>query len=138
MPKLRGHHLICLQFFHGEGYNAKFVDNLGVIRESMRDEPIDISVGTDDVCGKCPYLKGNACGYDKCAEEEIGEMDERALRLLRVAPGGRAVWDEISEKLPRIFNEWYTVYCTVCNWREACEKDDYYRQLRDTCLTELF
>jgi hypothetical protein len=138
MPKLRGHHLICLQFFHGEGFNAKFVDNLRMLRESTRDEPIDISAGTDDVCGKCPYLEGNACGYDERAEEEIGEMDERALRLLGVAPGSRAVWDEIREKLPRIFNEWHTVYCEACDWRGACEKDDSYRRLRDTCLPELF
>ncbi|HAM50735.1 MAG TPA: DUF1284 domain-containing protein [Nitrospiraceae bacterium] len=136
IPKLRGHHLICLQFFQGEGYNEEFVDNLGMIRQLIRDEPVEISAGPDDICRKCPYLENDVCGYNERAEEEIREMDERALRLLGAATGSRAAWDEIREKLPMIFHEWHTLYCKVCHWRGACEKGDFYRRLKNTCLTE--
>jgi hypothetical protein len=32
--KLRGHHLICLQFFKGEGYSKIFVENAKQIVEN--------------------------------------------------------------------------------------------------------
>ena len=136
IPKLRGHHLICLQFFHGEGYSEEFVDNLRMTRELLRDEAVGIAAGPDDVCRKCPHLKDDACGYNEHAEQEIREMDQRALRLLAAAPGGSATWDEIREKLPMIFHKWHASYCMICDWRGACEKDDFYRQLKNACLTE--
>ena len=131
MPKLRGHHLVCLQFFHGEGYTAEFVENLRIIKELMQDELIQISDGSDDVCGKCAYRENDACGYGEHGDEKIREMDETALKLLKTAPGGRVSGDEIREELPRMFREWHSAYCTACEWRRVCEGDKLYRRLRD-------
>jgi hypothetical protein len=121
--KLRGHHLICLHFFRGEGYNPEFVANLReVIKTAEAGEEIEVYSEADDVCKMCPYLKEGICFYDKDAEAEIREMDKVALRLLRLKTHRRVKWLDIREKIPQIFREWAREYCKNCNWRKVCEK----------------
>ena len=121
--KLRGHHLICLHFFRGEGYNPEFVANLReVIKRAEAGEEIEIYSGADDVCKMCPYLKRGMCFYDKDTEAEISEMDKVALRLLRLKTHRRVKWLDIREKIPQIFREWAREYCKNCKWRKVCEK----------------
>lgn len=121
--KLRGHHLICLHFFKGEGYNPEFVANLGeILKRVGSGEEIKIYSGADDVCKKCPYLKEGMCFYDKDTEAEIREMDKVALRLLKLKTHRRVKWLDIREKIPQIFREWAREYCKNCNWRKVCEK----------------
>ncbi len=130
MPALRGHHLICLQFFHGEGYNAEFVRNLRDILRDASDHGIDIVAGPDDVCSKCPYLDHDRCRYDEGADEEIAGMDRKALALLDYSQGIKVEWEKVGQKIPGLFERWYEAYCTGCSWRSACGKDDRYRRLR--------
>jgi len=127
--KLRGHHLICLHFFHGEGYDAGFVDNLGSVIAKARAEEVRICAGPDDVCAKCPHLSGDACGYNEGAEEAVAEMDRTALRLLGMTSGGRADWGRIRKDLASLFHDWRETYCVRCTWRGACEKDEFFRGL---------
>ena len=62
--KLRGHHLVCLHFFRGEGYSAEYVENLTRILERVEaGAEIGVSAEADDVCGVCPSLKGGKCSY---------------------------------------------------------------------------
>lgn len=129
MPRLRGHHLICLHFFHGEGYTPEFVDNLRIVTANVRNEKIEICTGADDICGRCPHLKGSTCGYSERADEEIAEMDRKALDLLGMASGTKAEWGMIKENLANLFHDWFKTYCAVCDWRWACERDGYYRRL---------
>jgi hypothetical protein len=125
--KLRGHHLICLHFFRGEGYNPEFVANLReVIKRAEAGEEIEVYSGADDVCKMCPYLKEGICFYDKDTEAEIREMDRRAIRLLRLKTRRRVKWLDIREKIPQIFREWSREYCEDCSWRKVCEKDKYF------------
>ena len=121
--KLRGHHLICLHFFRGEGYNPEFIANLnGILNRAEAGEEIEVYSGADDVCKMCPYLKGEICLYDKDAGAEIREMDRRAIRLLSFKNQRRVKWRDIREKIPPIFREWAREYCKDCNWRTVCEK----------------
>jgi len=128
--KLRGHHLICLHFFHGEGYNPEFVANLReFIKRAMAGEEIAVQSGPDDVCEWCPYLRNEACAFNKGADDEIREMDKTALDLLQVKIGGRVKWSDMKEKIPDIFSRWSQTYCTMCDWRNACEKNASFRGL---------
>jgi len=53
--KLRGHHLICLNFFRGEGYSDDFIRN---IYEVLKKEKVEILAGPDEICLKMPiFLK---------------------------------------------------------------------------------
>lgn len=130
MIKLRGHHLICLHFFHGEGYNPKFVENLRlIIKSAEAGEKIKICTGGDDVCRICPYMKDNMCFYNKNAEPEIIEMDRKAIKLLGFRIKEQVKWIDIKEKIPEIFKEWWREYCKKCDWRWSCENKDNFIKL---------
>jgi hypothetical protein len=130
MLTLRGHHLICLHFFNGEGYDAAFTENLKNVLKRSEDEDIEICDGADDVCEKCPYLKDNKCQYDEGADEEIKEMDEMASSLLKIANGTKIRWQEIKERIPEIFSQWFANYCYDCDWNKVCEKNEFYQRLK--------
>jgi hypothetical protein len=124
MVRLRGHHLICLHFFLGEGYNPEFIDNLKeVLKRAEAGEEIEIWSGADDVCRECPYLRGEFCLYDNDAENEIREMDSKAIELLGLEKGLEVKWTDINKKVRTIFREWAERYCKECDWRRACEKN---------------
>jgi hypothetical protein len=120
--RLRGHHLICLHFFSGEGYNFEFIGNLKKILERAESgEEIEICSGADDICRKCPHLKGKRCFYDKDTDGEIREMDRKAIKLLRLSSQKRVKWMKIRDEIPEIIHEWSRDYCETCGWRKACE-----------------
>ncbi|OHE58552.1 MAG: hypothetical protein A2Z47_03695 [Thermodesulfovibrio sp. RBG_19FT_COMBO_42_12] len=134
--KLRGHHLICLHFFKGEGYNPEFVKNLReILKRVEAGEELEVCSGADNVCKKCPYLKGKLCLYDKDAEAEIRAMDKRAMGLLRLKTRDRVKWQEIRKRIPEIFHAWLREYCENCDWRKVCEKTGMYRKMQDSIQT---
>ncbi len=130
MRGLRGHHLICLYFFRGEGYNIPFVENLKQVLANIETSAVDICEGGDDVCVMCPHLKDNRCLYSDNADEDIRQMDKSALNLLNLSPGAKIGWQEIQKRIPGIFHEWHKAECIRCSWRWACEKKKLYQELK--------
>jgi hypothetical protein len=123
--RLRGHHLICLHFFLGEGYKPEFIENLrGVLRRAGAGEEIEIAEGADDICRECPYLEDTVCLYDKNAENEIREMDRTATALLGLENKGTVNWTDIKKKIRSVFGTWAKRYCEECDWRLVCEKNE--------------
>ncbi|AAB89439.1 DUF1284 domain-containing protein [Archaeoglobus fulgidus] len=115
--KLRGHHLICLQFFRGEGYSGEFVENVKKIMERLESgETVEVVAGVDDICVACPYNRGY-CGKDETSEERVREMDKAAVRLLGVSE--KTTWREVAERIEKVLNEW-RVFCEDCDWKEVC------------------
>jgi hypothetical protein len=130
--KLRGHHLVCLHFFRGEGYNTEYVENLRRILERVEaGAEIEVSAEADDVCGVCPSLKGGKCSYAADAEIGIREMDMTALSLLGLTDRDYVRWADMREKLPEIFPQWTSRYCKACGWRKACEKQEKFYRFAD-------
>lgn len=122
MIKLRGHHLICLHFFKGEGYNPEFVANLReILKRAEAGEEVKVYPGPDDVCRVCPYLKGETCFYDEDAEAGIREMDRMAIRLLGLKTKVSVKWTDIKGKVLEVLHIWAREYCKECNWRKVCE-----------------
>jgi hypothetical protein len=130
MLKLRGHHLICLHFFNGEGYDQTFIDNLRDTLKTLLSEELEIVAGGDNVCRECPYLKDESCQYHNNADAEIREMDRKALELLGFAVGNSVSWDRIRNSIPKIFPEWFRSCCTDCEWLLVCEKNHDFRKVR--------
>jgi hypothetical protein len=130
IPRLRGHHLICLHFFNGKGYSPEFTKNLRTVLRVAAESGVEVSQGADDVCRACPYLKDEKCMYDEHSDEEITEMDGFALKLLHEAPGIETEWHLIKERVLEIFPLWLERYCKKCSWEKACEENPLYQTLR--------
>jgi hypothetical protein len=114
---LRGHHLICLNFFRGEGYSEEFIENLYAV---IKKEHIEIVTGADEVCKKCPYLKEGKCKSSDYTDEIIHLQDLEALRLLGLKQGMIVDWKLIASKLPEIIEEWKDEFCLACGYRKVC------------------
>jgi len=131
---LRGHHLICLNFFKGKGYDKEFRDYLYMLKKHIKNSEIEIVNGADDVCRKCLYLKNKECKYNPNSEKEIKEMDRTAIRLLSIKQ--KVVkWKKIEEKLPKIFKDW-SAYCKTCDWANDCKENGKWRKLMN--LNEIY
>jgi len=115
--KLRGHHLICLNFFRGEGYSEEFIRNIYSV---VAKERIEIVKGADDVCAMCPYLKGGMCNNPEYSDEMILLQDRKALKLLELKPGMSVDWKMISYKLPGIMGDWKAQFCRECVYKKVC------------------
>ena len=76
--KLRGHHLICLPFFTGDGYNPEFIRNLKeILIRAQSGEEVEVCSGVDDVCTMCPFLKERRCGMRRLRSPmQIAETSE--------------------------------------------------------------
>ncbi len=129
MLSLRGHHLVCLHFFSGEGYDEAFIRNLRNIMSRAADEDLTITSGADDVCTSCLHLTEGRCNFRENADVEIREMDKKALDLLDLSDTGQTRWDELRELVRNIFPQWYSRFCSDCDWRETCEKNVFYRKM---------
>lgn len=116
--KLRGHHLICLHFFKGEGYTSEFVKNLEVILSKVETREVRIVMGPDDLCKACPNLSGERCTK---GEKKITELELLALNLLKGNPGDTIEWEDIKERLPEILDRWKKRACLDCEYEEVCK-----------------
>lgn len=130
MLNLRGHHLICLHFFLGEGYDALFVKNLIDVLKRAENEEVEIISTADNICIRCPYLKDYKCTYAEKADEKIREMDETALKLLNLRIGQKITWEAVKGYIPAIFHEWHDRYCNECDWKQMCEKSNFYQKIK--------
>jgi hypothetical protein len=128
-PIFRGHHLICLHFYNGEGYSAEYIEHLSNTLEIAEKGAVEICAGADCICKKCPHLRDDNCEYYENAEVDIRRMDSTALDLLGLSADTSISWKEVREKVEKIFHEWYELYCKDCNWLSACEKNVRFRKL---------
>ena len=124
IPRLRGHHLICLFFFQGEGYDEPFVSNLLDVMRSL-DEAGQclVAEGADDVCGSCPWLAPDGrCQEPNGGEDEIRRIDTLALALLGATPGEylsrRALREVVMS--PAVAKPWLRDACQDCEWEGVC------------------
>ncbi|MEQ9730714.1 MAG: DUF1284 domain-containing protein [Candidatus Methanoperedens sp.] len=115
--KLRGHHLICLNFFRGEGYSEDFIKN---IHSVIRKQKVEVVAGPDEVCKRCPYLIENKCADNEYTNEKILFQDKEALRLLGYKQGEIISWKTISAKLPGIIEDWKAQFCADCRYLKVC------------------
>lgn len=128
--RLRGHHLICLNFFKGEGYSPDFVANLrNVLERAEAGEQIELCEGADDICSACPSLQEKRCLYGEDSEKEIRKMDRAAIELLRIQPGVKISWPKIKERIPEIFVSWAEKFCRECDWSVVCRNNKVFTLL---------
>lgn len=114
MVRLRGHHLVCLHFFSGEGLGEEFRENYRQVLACLtRGEGLERAVGPDDVCSACPRLDGTVCGWDETA---IRELDRLALAQI----GEKTTWPELAERVRSFPLLWWEEFCEGCDWARYC------------------
>jgi len=120
---LRGHHLVCLHFYHGKGYNREFIQNLNEIMERARSgEAVEIVEGPDQVCRLCRHLGKDGCASEPGAEDEIKALDLKALILYGKTFGERVLWSSLAERLANTSPQWFNDFCAGCSWQQVCDR----------------
>lgn len=123
MIKLRGHHLICLHYYHGGGLTEIYAENLKEkMEQANRGEAIVIAGGADDICSACPYLEDDLCQGIPAEEAEIRELDQNALALLHRDIGDRILWTDIRQQLESAPSTWFETFCYGCTWKQYCDR----------------
>lgn len=128
MVRLRGHHLVCLRFYQGEGFPNGYGENLRSVVMAAREGGVTVVLGADQVCEFCPSMKDGLCLHAPGWEEEIRAMDEAAMALLGVRPKDRISWEEVGARLRVCFAEWHRRFCLGCPWQGACRGNESYRK----------
>lgn len=125
--RYRPHHLLCSLGFQGKGYSPGFVANMTAIVDGRLRAPggdavvIEITGGTDDICGPCPRRRGTLCE----AQDQIATIDARHARALGLFAGTRLSWGEARRRmLKRVPPGALTELCAGCQWLELglCER----------------
>ncbi len=123
MIRLRGHHLICLNFYRGEGYDREYIQNLeDVMHRANQGEEIEVVEGADDICRVCPTLQGEKCVAKPGVDAEIRDIDAQATAYLTVGIGAKVLWQDIKTKVAEAPKEWLTVFCGGCDWKQVCNQ----------------
>lgn len=124
--RLRPHHLVCLQFYRGEGYDEQFVSNLDDVLSRLRGEAAVIVTGADDVCAACPGLSAQGlCEDPHGGEVEIARLDALACELLGIGRGDRLSLAQAAERLEDdavATGRWRFEACGDCEWEDVCEQ----------------
>ncbi|MCA1403496.1 DUF1284 domain-containing protein [Ensifer sp. IC3342] len=124
--RLRGHHLLCLLTFVGEGYTPSFTRNYHIVAGRLSvGEAIEIVEGPDDICA--PML-GLADAH--CRNENIGCRDSRALAAVAdllgfpLGPGSVLILDD--RRLQDLRGAFalgsVRAACDECEWSALCTR----------------
>jgi hypothetical protein len=126
MVRLRGHHLLCLLTFVGEGYTPSFTRNYRRIAERLSGgEPIEIVEGPDDICRPMLGLPDA-----HCRNESIHERDRHALGaiadLLGFPLGAGSVLVLDGDRLAGLRAAFAAgtirTACDECEWSSLCTR----------------
>lgn len=119
--RLRGHTLLCLQGFRGEGYSPAFTDNLASIHRDLAENPdqhVEVVDSPDAVCGACPHKAPSGCAVDgEGAEEGMTRQDRHVLERLGLTVGHRLRWRDVLARIRRsLSGDDLPGICGACRW----------------------
>lgn len=120
--KLRPHHLLCMQFFVGHGYNQEFVNNLADIINKINKENCLIKIvnDNDDVCKYCPNIVSGICkDIDKVKvyDENVLKLTSLDYKTYNYDEIRKAILDNIVTANIKLNS-----VCKSCCWINICEK----------------
>ncbi|KQU72270.1 hypothetical protein ASD00_15770 [Ensifer sp. Root31] len=104
--QLRGHHLLCLLTFVGEGYTPTFTRNYVRIAERLSSgESVTVVDGPDDICVPMLCDAGAHCREDSIARRDSLALAAIANILDRSVADGKAA-----------------AVCVECEWAGLCSR----------------
>jgi len=144
--KLRGHTLLCLQGFRGEGYSPEFVSNMAAIHRMLNedlDRQIEVIASPDTVCAACPHRQSSGCTLNGArSETEMVEQDHEVMRRLGLVAGDRLRYGDLLERIRKsVRGDDLPSICGNCRWLPLGHCRDAIDQLRNqgpsSCLSDV-
>ena len=116
--RLRGHHLLCLLAFSGDGYSDDFVAQFARLEAIYRspDSIIEVLIYADDACAACPHGSPDGCrSAVDGPEQAVKELDRAVLDLLAIEPGRHRAAD-LHARLARAEHQAVHATFKACSW----------------------
>lgn len=117
--KLRPHHGLCISFFEGKGYSEEFVTHMReVINSGRQGAAITIVNGADEICSKCPNLKGSGC----ITFEKVEWLDQQVVKACGLDIGKEYSFTQFLAQVQEELidtDRWKTI-CRGCQWYSLC------------------
>jgi uncharacterized protein len=136
--QLRGHHLLCLFGFRGEGYSAEFVGNLAEIQQRLWRTPeqaVRLVDGDDDVCRACPQCSGESCLAYNTAN--LMAQDLLVMSIIGAKAGETHSWIDLRLKVAqRVSPAEIERICGDCPWLERGWCQEGLRELKESLATD--
>lgn len=119
--RLRGHTLLCLQGFRGEGYSSLFVENLAAIHRRLHEypeQPIEVIDTPDAVCAACPHRALSGCTLNhEHSEVDMQAQDRDVLARLGLTPGAVLSWRQVLDRIRiNLTSDSLFSICGQCRW----------------------
>ena len=120
--KLRPHHVLCMRFYEGKGYNEDFVRHMDeVCGAPVDDLRVFLTGGCDEICSACSHRIGDRCDHD----EKVSAIDRRTLERMGLTVPAEIDWRELSalayERIIRAGK--LREVCRDCQWITICDKE---------------
>lgn len=118
---IRGHTLLCLQGFRGEGYSPAFIENIASIHQSLMSAPgqaVRVVQAPDMICAACPNLSVDGCHLHRPdAEAGMRAQDADVMGRLGIALGETLPWSDIVQKIAAgVKGDDLNAICGGCPW----------------------
>jgi hypothetical protein len=117
--RIRGHSLLCIQGFVGEGYSDEFVDNMMNVVAALRgDVPVTVIDGPDVLCESCPNLSADGCTlHGDNSELGIRAQDRDVMGRLGISPGATLPWGDVLRRIRELIEpDDLDEICGECPW----------------------
>ncbi len=112
---LRPHHILCLGFFQGKGYNEAFTQNMDKVLASLTPgTPLRLTMGHDVLCAACPRRR------EGCPNAAV--YDQRVLALCGLEAGVRLPWGRLRRAVEEciLAPGRLAQVCGDCRWAALC------------------
>lgn len=118
---LRGHHLLCVHGFQGNGYSPAFVEKMADIVNGFRNDQIDFPIqvvrGFDETCLVCPNKGESVCEAGPESEQHVQFLDSNVFRHLGLQEGETYLKSQlVSLTKEKVKPEDLAHLCQGCSW----------------------
>lgn len=122
--RLRGHHLLCMLSYVGQGYSDTFTRNFDRCCAAIDAGALVLIVaGADDLCAPMLNTEGNHCLNASCAQRDRQALLSASEVLgLELAVGMQTRWTaEMIERMRLAFKHGVVrAACQRCEWETLC------------------
>ena len=112
---LRPHHINCIYFFEGLGYDEKFTQNMKNIIDKLSKNKLSLKFvkNCDCLCKYCPNKIDNSCK----TEEHIKQLDELTIINYNLDLNKIYSFQEIYDNYYKNFDKMkFLNICQSCEW----------------------